>query len=105
VSSDVEGITLANEHHRAIKDERKVAAKLEAVQDKIKRLLREGRTLSLNATGTRDFTKLTVEEYAKVACQQFCDAVSHTLPREIRDMIYGFINTQEKVTIQHHRTD
>jgi hypothetical protein len=41
-------------------------------------------------------------EYAKVDCRQLCDAMYRTVPREIRDMIYGHIHPGFVVPVFAH---
>lgn len=40
-----------------------------------------------------------LELYAKTTCQKLCDTVIHSLPREIRDIIYGYLHQDETIYV------
>ena len=59
-------------------------------------LQRREKTLQQDKVGAQAETTSALEEYAKMSCRQLCDEVYNAFPREIRDMIYGYLHEGEK---------
>jgi hypothetical protein len=84
---------------RAIKEEHKIQLQLEALQLKLKKLRRHGKSLDTKADASRTATEDAMLAYAKNVCLEFCTKVHQTFPREVRDCIYGYITGCEDVMI------
>ncbi|KAF2124040.1 hypothetical protein P153DRAFT_401576 [Dothidotthia symphoricarpi CBS 119687] len=85
-----------------LNDKTKIDGKMQAVQKKIKAKRREKNHLQQSAFIKQSDIDATIEEYAKAVCLSFCDKMYHTLPSELRDMVYGYINTESNVFIPHY---
>ncbi|KAH6881546.1 hypothetical protein BKA58DRAFT_433331 [Alternaria rosae] len=84
---------------KALKEEHKIQFQLEALHLRIKKLRRHGRDLDLRAEAGQNATEDAVQTYAKDLCLNICTKVHQTFPREIRDMIYGYITDCEELTV------
>jgi hypothetical protein len=69
------------------------------VKDKLKMLRVERTKLQRKVITDEETASAGLAEYARADCRQLCDAMYRTLPREIRDMIYGFIHGESSMQI------
>jgi hypothetical protein len=84
---------------RALADERQAKLKLSVLQKHIKQLRRKGRKFEQTKTNAQASAAKSLEAYAKASCRQLCDEVYSRFPREVRDMIYGYVNTTADMRI------
>ncbi|KAH7070050.1 hypothetical protein FB567DRAFT_633961 [Paraphoma chrysanthemicola] len=48
-------------------------------------------------------TRQTSESYGKATCQSLCGIIRARLPRELRDLIYGYILDERRVAVDYHQ--
>jgi len=65
------------------------------LQKRLRQLRRKGKSLQEASDDKRASAAKTLEKYAKIACREFCDNVYNSFPREVRDMIYGHLDSRE----------
>jgi hypothetical protein len=71
----------------------------EKLQLRIKKLRRHGKTLD-EKSGIAHWNRINAfEAYAKNECREFCDKVHKTFPREIHDIIYGYVTDTKNVDV------
>jgi hypothetical protein len=58
--------------------------------------------LMLSIASANDTASTALIEYAKIDCRKLCNTVYRTLPREIRDMIYGYIHPGSTMKVFSH---
>lgn len=88
-----------NNDHRALSEESMRKAR-------VARLQQELANLEQDLASTTPTTQDAVEQLAKTECQQLTNNIMTKLPREIRDMIYFHLSTQDRELIEreHFRT-
>jgi len=99
VSPQSVGWTALTALSRALKEEHKIQLHLEALHLRIKKLRRHGRDLDVKAEDGHTATEDAVQTYAKDICLKLCTKVHQIFPREIRDIIYGYITDCEELTV------
>jgi hypothetical protein len=83
----------------AVRDERDIEAQLEDLRVKAKELRRKSKHLSLLYKKRSPETMSAITEYTKLECRMLCDKVYDTFPREVRDIMYGHIYPEEKLSV------
>jgi hypothetical protein len=61
--------------------------------------------LMLSIASANDTASTALIEYAKIDCRKLCNTIYRTLPREIRDMIYGYIHPGSTMKVFSHSKD
>ncbi|KAH6629211.1 hypothetical protein C7974DRAFT_472063 [Boeremia exigua] len=70
-------------------------AKVDATETKLKALRRERKKLQQVAADADTSAEQAFQDYANTVCRELCDAVYNSLPREVRDMIYGYLYEEQ----------
>jgi hypothetical protein len=86
-------------HHRALQDEHKLQLQFKTLQEQIKDFKLRGKNLKQNLMRQTCTTETALKEYAKIDCRQLCDAVYQVFPREMRDIIYGHVHSQQEMLV------
>lgn len=69
-----------------------------ATNDILSKLMKEKRELTIRANQDEMEIQTALEAYARKSCLDLCQHVYNTFPREVRDMIYGYIIGCEDAT-------
>jgi hypothetical protein len=85
--------------YRVLTDERKAALRLHVVRKDVRSMRRKGKKLEQTSSNTKTSAEKTMDAYAQVSCRKLCDGVYNTLPREVRDIIYGHLNPPQDMRI------
>jgi hypothetical protein len=75
------------------------------LKKKMRKLQRKSKVLSDDAAEKEKTTSQALESYAKVACRDLCEEIYNVFPREVRDIIYGYLHSQSKVRIVSDSAD
>jgi hypothetical protein len=84
---------------RTLREERKLQIQMEDLQLRIKKLRRYGKALDEKSRMANWDGITAFEAYAKNECREFCNKVHKTFPREIRDIIYGYVTDTNNVAV------
>ena len=86
-------------HNRALENRATTATTLRATIKKLDTYQRKREILQKAAEANTTDARAALDEYAKAICRSFCEEVYDRLPREVRDMIYGYIYLEGKIDI------
>lgn len=87
----IHGTAKANVRARALTNQVATCSKLKATTKKLESIKRKQRSLQATAVTTKQSIDTALDDYAKVLCRCFCEDVYRRFPREVRDMIYGYM--------------
>ena len=86
-------------HNRALENRATTATTLRATIKKLDTYQRKREILQKAAEANTTDARAALDEYAKAICRSFCEEVYDRFPREVRDMIYGYIYLEGKIDI------
>jgi hypothetical protein len=81
-----------------VKSKQDEVAKL---QEELKALLDELKNVQNELEHADNAADQGTEEYAKASCQGLCRSIQQNLPREIRDLVWHYISTRDKVSVSY----
>ncbi|KAH7074222.1 hypothetical protein FB567DRAFT_611128, partial [Paraphoma chrysanthemicola] len=84
---------------RCLEADSKIQTQIDYLQEQIRKLRLRGGKLQRSMAKSQPTTMAALESFAKLDCHQFCDTVYRAFPREIRDIIYGFIHPGEELSV------
>lgn len=82
-------------------------ANIDTVETKLKALRRERNSLREIAAAAETAANKAFDDYASAVCRTFCESVHTKFPREVRDIIYGYLyqNAVTKINSSYFETN
>ncbi|KAL1598160.1 hypothetical protein SLS59_007170 [Nothophoma quercina] len=96
VHQDSPGVDI---HNRALKTQATTATTLQATTKRLNTYQRKREILQKATEANTTDARAALDEYARAICRSFCEEVYDRFPREIRDMIYGYIYLEGNIDI------